>query len=208
MGVVMNDIAQTEVGFCPADKVSFDPREQMAELFVAGFYEWFHYFSRNKAKLAAAFAPGFYLQTFFLAVTPDNQVVAMVGCPDGAPALRLDRAAFIEALGTMRGRLAHKMLTKFLIDTHYPFEVTPDMGSIEFVVSAPAIQGQGITGRLIEYTMQHRRFKKYVLEVAQTNTRAVRLYQRLGFTEKMRKPAPKRSGVGEFLYLERDTQNA
>jgi ribosomal protein S18 acetylase RimI-like enzyme len=190
-----------EVAFCPADKLSFDPRPQMAALFVEGFSQWLHFFDKDGTKLAEAFTPAFQLGTFFVAVTPDNRVLAMVGCPDGAPALVLSKKSFISALGPMRGRFAHRMLTKFLIQTEYPFEIKPNMGSIEFVVSDPSIRGQGVTGRLIEYTMQHRRYLEYVLEVASTNTRAVRLYESLGFTEFMRKPASKRSGVGDYLYL-------
>ena len=173
----------------------------MASLFVTGFSQWLHHFDKTGSKLAQAFTRAFQLNTFFVAVTPDNQVLAMVGCPDGAPSLQLNKYAFIKALGDIRGRFAYRILTKFLIDTEYPFEVRPEMGSIEFVVADRAIQGQGITGRLIEYAMQHRRYSEYVLEVASTNVRAVRLYQRLGFTEFKRKPASKRSGVGDYLYL-------
>jgi len=179
----------------------------MAALFVEGFSQWLHHFDKGGTKLAKAFTPAFQLGTFFVAVTPDNHVLAMVGCPDGTPALVFSKSSFIVALGPMRGRFAYRMFTKFLIENEYPFEIKPNMGSIEFVVSDPAIRGQGITGRLIEYTMQHRRYLEYVLEVASTNTRAVRLYERLGFTELMRKPASKRSGVGEYLYLHRVVEN-
>lgn len=194
------DVTQSVI-FCPANKVSFDPRPQMAALFVDGFSDWLHYFDKKGDKLAEAFTPAFQLETFFLAVDPNNRVLAMVGCPDGVPALRFDKAAFIKALGSVKGRFAYSILTKFLIDNHYPFEVTPGMGSIEFVVSNPTIRGRGITGRLIEYVMQQRGYREYVLEVASTNTRAVRLYERLGFSEFLHKPAPKRSGVGEYIYM-------
>lgn len=122
----------------------------MATLFVEGFSQWLHYFSKDPTKLAAAFTPAFQLDTFTLALAADNKVVAMVGCPAGNPALRLDRSAFISALGPMRGKFAYRMLHKFLIDTQYPFEITPGMGSIEFVVADPAIRGRGITGLLIK----------------------------------------------------------
>ena len=187
--------------FTPANKVSFDPRPQMAALFVTGFYSDLHYFSKDKAKLTAVFAPAFQLPTFFLALGADNQVLAMVGCPDGLPALQLDQRVFISVLGAIRGRFAYLMLKKFLIDHDYPFAIEPGMGSIEYVVSDVAVRGLGITGRLIEYVMRQRGYNSYVLEVASTNDRAVRLYERLGFTELMRVPAPKRSSVGDYIYL-------
>jgi len=174
----------------------------MATLFVHGFSPWLRKYSNDPAKLVTAFTPAIQPNAFLVAVAPDNQILAMVGCPDGLPSLVLDRDAFIGALGITRGRIAFRALHKFLIETHYPFPVTPGMGSIEFVVSRPGARGLGITRRLIEYTMQHRRFTTYVLEVTSTNTRAIRLYESLGFSEILRKPAHERSGVSEYLYLQ------
>ena len=194
-----------EVTFSPASKLSFDPRSQMAALFVEGFYIWLHYFSKDKAKLAAAFTTAFLVDTFFVAVTPDGRAVSMVGCPDGEPSLILDKVSFISALGRFRGRIAYSVLKKHLIDNaRYPFPVEPGMGSIEYVAADPAFQGQGITGRLIEYVIGKRGYSSYVLEVASTNTRAVRLYERLGFKGFLSKPASKRSGVGEYRYMRLD----
>jgi len=187
--------------FSAANKLSFDARPQLAQLFVTGFWQWLRPFSQKPEKLVAAFTPAFQPQTFLVAVGSDNQILAMVGCPDGAPSLVLEKSSFLASLGQIRGRLTYRILKKFLIDTHYPFEILPGMGSIEFVAADPAVQGQGITKRLIEFTMQHRCYQSYVLEVASNNTRAVKLYQRLGFTELMRKPAGKMSGVGEYWYL-------
>ena len=198
-----DDAATNNVTFCPASKLSFDPRPQLAALFVDGFYNDLKHFSKDKAKLAAAFTPAFLLDTFFVALGPNNNVLAMVGCPDLNPALELNRDEFTTQLGPWRGRLAYHLLMKFLIDHSYPFEVKPGTGSIEYVVADPAIRGKGITGRLIEYVMHQRGYAKYVLEVASTNTRAVKLYQRLGFKEFMRKPAPKQSGVGDYAYMSR-----
>lgn len=175
----------------------------MAEIFVAGFYDWLKYFGKSPAKLAQAFAHSFQLEAFFVAVTDSNRILSMAACPIGAPSLALDANKLRKALGIARGTMAAKMLQKHLVENEYPFTLTPDLGSIEFVATAPDAQGQGIAGQLIEYIIHNRPFDTYVLEVAETNTRAVALYQRLGFTERARKPAPKRSGVGAYCYLER-----
>jgi len=190
-----------DVVFCPANKLTFDPRPQLAALFVMGFWDWLHYFAKSPAKLAPVFSPAIQLDTFFVALGPNNRILAMVGCPDGAPALVLEPRYFTQALGRIRGWVSYRVLKKFLIDNHYPFPITKGMGSIEFVVADPEIRGRGLTGRLIEYVMHKRQYTKYVLEVASTNTRAVHLYQRLGFTELMRKPASKPSGVGHYIYM-------
>jgi len=196
------------VVFCPANKLSFDPRPQMAKLFVEGFSQWFIHVSNDSDKLERAFAPGFQLDTFFVALGPDNRVLAMVGSPVNLPSLILDKEAFAASLGKVRGRLGYLVLKKFFTDSSYPFNVEPGMGSIEFVVADPAIRGHGITGHLIEFTMAQRGYASYVLEVASNNTRALKLYQRLGFKEFMRKPASKRSGVGEFIYLRNDQNSS
>jgi ribosomal protein S18 acetylase RimI-like enzyme len=174
----------------------------MAAIFTAGFYQWLKYFSKDQAKLAAALTSAFQLPAFFVAVMPGNKVVSMVGSPDGCEPLQLNREAFISELGFVRGRLAYRVLGKFFNQTEYPFAIPENTGVIEFVAAAPETQGRGYTGQLIQFAMAQRGFAAYLLEVASTNTRAVRLYQRLGFTEVYRKPASKRSGVGEYVYLE------
>lgn len=189
--------------FAPADKLSFDPRRQLAEIFVAGFYDWLKYFSKSQPKLSAALEHSFRLAEFYVAVTDSQRIVAMAACPQGQPSLALDAKKMRDALGISRGTFAAKMLQKHLVENEYPFPLTADTGSIEFVATAPDAQGRGIAGQLIEYVIKNRPFQKYVLEVAQTNLRAVQLYTRLGFTEKARMPASKRSGVGSYLYLER-----
>ena len=189
--------------FAPAAKVSFDPRPQMARIFVDGFYEWLKYFSKSKEKLRHAFEHAFILNAFYLAIGEHGEVLAMTACPEGAPSLALDGNELRKHLGFVPGSIAAKMLQKHLIDHTYPFTLDAETGSIEFVATAEQAQGQGIAGHLIEYVIQKQHYRLYVLEVAETNERAVRLYQRLGFTEKMRLPASKRSGVGNYLYLER-----
>jgi len=175
----------------------------MAEIFVAGFYDWLKYFSKSKPKLVKALEHSFKLDAFFVAGTDSQRILAITACPQNSASIALDAQKMRDALGIVRGTFAAKMLQKHLVENEYPFPLAPDMGSIEFVATLPDAQGQGVAGQLISYVISNRPYQRYVLEVAETNTRAVQLYQRMGFTEKARKRASKRSGVGAFLYLER-----
>jgi ribosomal protein S18 acetylase RimI-like enzyme len=44
-------------------------------------------------------------------------------------------------------------------------------------------------------------YSEYILEVADTNTPAIRLFEKLGYKEFTRKPAPKKSGFSHFVYM-------
>jgi ribosomal protein S18 acetylase RimI-like enzyme len=93
------------------------------------------------------------------------------------------------------------MLKKHLVEHTYPFTVTVQMGSIEFVATSPEHRGKGAARGLIDYIINNTYYSEYVLEVADNNTTAVKLYEKLGFAEFMRTPAPKGSGVDYFVYM-------
>ena len=44
-------------------------------------------------------------------------------------------------------------------------------------------------------------YNEYILEVVDANTSAIRLYEKLGYVEFARKPAPKKSGFNYFVYM-------
>ncbi|MDR2044708.1 MAG: GNAT family N-acetyltransferase [Clostridium sp.] len=61
-----------------------------------------------------------------------------------------------------------------------------DTGSAEFVAAAPEDRGQGIAAALISHIMEDMPYQSDVLEAADADETAVRLYRRLGFAEFMR----------------------
>ncbi|MET3696649.1 acetyltransferase (GNAT) family protein [Bacillus oleivorans] len=79
-------------------------------------------------------------------------------------------------------------------------------GSIEFVGTASEFRGQGVASQIIEHIIETTPYNDYVIEeVADTNTSAMNLYNKLGFEEYKRKPLPeiraKKIGINNFLSL-------
>lgn len=74
---------------------------------------------------------------------------------------------------------------------------------MEFVATAAEHRGKGVASAIIEHIVKVTPFSAYILEVADTNLAAVKLYEKLGFKEFMRTPEPhsKRSGINYLVYM-------
>jgi ribosomal protein S18 acetylase RimI-like enzyme len=196
--------------FVKADQLNFNPRPRMSRIFTEGFYQWLHYFSTDKEQLAQAFEHIFDLSRFFTAVH-NNEIAAISACTDGkTPPVQLEKKILRRTLGLIRGSIAYTMLKKHLVEHSYPFELSPRTGSIEFVAAAPEYRGQGAAHGLIAHIMNVMPCTEYVLEVADTNTAAVRLYEKLGFREfkRVQNPAAKNSGFNFFVYMKTEAPSA
>jgi len=190
--------------FIKADKLSFDPREQMSRIFTEGFYQWLNYFAKDKDKLTQAFEHVFDLSRFYVAVDGDK-IAAITGCVGkSAKAMALDKKGLRKSFGLIVGNIAYTMLNKYLINPKYPFEITENMGIIAVVAASPGYKRQGAAYRLMEHVMENERFSEYVLEVVDNNAAAIKLYEKLGFEElTRRKSQDKRSGFDFHLYMRR-----
>lgn len=192
--------------FLKADQLNFDPRMQMADILVEAFYHHFVYFSKDKQKLANSFAPAFDLSAFYVAVE-NGQVASLTGVTDKkSPALNLDKKHLRKELGFIRGTLAYIMLNKMMVAKPYPFTVEKDTGVIDFVASSPNFRGRGITYQLMNHAMKTSGYKRYILEVVDNNTPAIRLYQKLGFKEFTTVPEkhPKQADFDYYSYMEKE----
>ena len=185
------------------DKLPFDSRPQMGRIFVEGFYEWLRHFSKDKDKLSQAMAHIFDLECFYAAVQ-DGEITAIAACTDGkAPGVHFEKKELCQALGFVPGLISFFILTKRLVHHVYPFEYSKQAGFIEFVAVSPLHRRKGVAAALITHIMQTMPYDEYILEVADTNTSAVKLYERLGFVEFKRTKAPKGSGSNYFIYMKR-----
>ncbi|MEK3732087.1 GNAT family N-acetyltransferase [Paenibacillus sp. FSL M8-0334] len=88
-----------------------------------------------------------------------------------------------------------------------PFINPPaETGSIEFIGTALSFRGQGAASAVIQHMLDHLPYRNYLIEeVADTNAPAMRLYEKLGFTEYRRKPLSsmqaRRSGINHMVSL-------
>ncbi|WP_144941938.1 N-acetyltransferase [Paenibacillus sp. 32O-W] len=188
-----------------ADKVDFDVRKQMSEIFSEGFSQWLVFFSKDKNKIAEAFAHMFVLDQFYVAITNNKIVAGMTACTDGNNlSVRLNKKELRKHLGFFKGSMAGIFLKK---EFEAAFEkIPPNTGPIEFVGTASAFRGQGVAFKIIRHIIENTPYNEYVIEeVADTNTPAMNLYNKLGFEEYKRKPVPKamakRNGINNLLSL-------
>ena len=187
-----------------ANKIDIDVRRQMAEIFAEGFTQWLVFFSKDKNIIARAFAHMFVLDQFYVAIA-DGEIAGVTACTDGKTlSVRLNKKELRKHLGFFKGSMAGIFLKKEFETSNENFP--PNTGSIEFVGTAPKFRGQGVASQIIQYIIENTPYNDYVIEeVADTNTPAMRLYQKLGFEEYRRKPVPKKVakkiGINHFLSL-------
>jgi ribosomal protein S18 acetylase RimI-like enzyme len=187
-----------------ASQLTFDPHPQMGAIFAEGFYQWLQYFSKDKTQLGQALAHMFDLKYFFVALQ-NNEIAAITACTNGTtPPIKLNKRILSKKLGFFRGHIAYFMLNKHLVKHKYPFRLSPQIGSIEFVASAPKFRRTGAAYGLITHIIEIMPYKDYVLEAAGKNNAAIHLYKKLNFHEFMRTQAPKGSGEDHLLYLKRE----
>jgi ribosomal protein S18 acetylase RimI-like enzyme len=186
-----------------ASELSFDPRSQIAELFAEGFIQWLEFFSKDKKVIEKAFAHMFILDRFYVAVD-GNKVAGVVGCSDGySSSVRLEKKELKTHLGFIKGSLAGMFLKEWEGGIKNP---NPSKGSIEFVGTAKEYQGRGVATLIFKHILDNTPYTEYVInEVADTNTPAMKLYEKWGFEEYDRRPVPskraKRIGINNFLSL-------
>jgi ribosomal protein S18 acetylase RimI-like enzyme len=188
-----------------ANELGNDAKIKISEIFVDGFYKWLKYFSKNKKKLAEAFRHMFHLDVFYVAVI-DGEIAGIAACTDGKnPPIHLDRKELQKHLGVIRGIITHFVLKRELEERSYPFEITEGMGMIEFVATATNHRGKGVATAIIQEIIRSTPCTEYALEVADTNTVAIHLYEKLGFHEFMRikHKHSKRSGVNYLVYMKK-----
>jgi ribosomal protein S18 acetylase RimI-like enzyme len=178
-------------------------RKKISDIFVDGFIQWLQYFSKDSEKLSRAFAHMFILDSFYIAVI-DGQPAGIAACTDGkTPPIRLQSKELRRHLGPIMGTIAGRILKKELENHPYPFPVESGWGSVEFVATDTRHRGKGVASAIIRHIVAETPYSTYILEVADTNTSAVKLYEKLGFREFMRAPQKhsKQSGIDYLVYM-------
>ncbi len=171
-------------------------------LFSDSFYEWFSFFSKDRARLAKAFVPSFDLSRFYALVREEVPVAIACLSPLNSPSVRMHRRACIQNLGLLRGGLAYTLLRREF-GKRYPIGVEGDF-ALEFVATASEHRRRGysktLIGRLLEDVVA-----AVHLEVASTNAAAMDLYTSVGFLETLRieNKHANRSGFSHYVYMTR-----
>ena len=186
-----------------ASEYGNEAKIKISKIFVDGFYQWLNFFSKDKDKLTKAFSHMFNLEIFYVAVI-DGEIAGIAACTDGkAASVHLDRAELRKHLGFFMGTLTFYILKREFEEKGYPFEITNGMGMVEFVATSTKYRGQGVASEIMKYIFNTTPYDVYSLEVADTNTNAVKLYEKLGYSEflRIKQKHSKQSGVNNLVYM-------
>ncbi|HXK77539.1 MAG TPA: GNAT family N-acetyltransferase, partial [Oscillospiraceae bacterium] len=145
-----------------------DARKKIGDIFVAGFFQWLRYFSKDPEKLSCALAHMFRLETFYAAVE-NEEILGIAACTDGrTSSVRIQTKELRRNLGFVMGSFAGLQLKRELENRPYPFPLEPGTGSIEFVATDPRHLGRGVASAILRHIFSDTPYRAYVLEVADT----------------------------------------
>lgn len=186
-----------------ASEYGNDTRIKISKIFVDGFFQWLKFFSKDKDKLTKALSHMFNLEVFYIAVI-DSEIVGISACTDGeVSSVQLKSQELKKYLGRVMGSITHFVLKREFEQKSYPFEITKDMGVVEFVATSTEYRGQGVASAIIKHIFGSTPYDAYALEVADTNTQAVKLYEKLGYSEflRIKQKYSKQSGIDYLVYM-------
>lgn len=174
---------------------------QAAEIFVEGFYDSLRYFTSDRDKLAKAIVHALVREQFFVALERE-QVLGIFAYSAGQKrAFRFQRAELQRELGWLRGSLFYFLVRREL---EKPLHLAEGQCYFEAVATAKQARGRGVASQQNNELISRLGYDDYILEVVDTNTAAIRLYERLGYAEFRRKPQRwfwKQAGFNARLYM-------
>jgi ribosomal protein S18 acetylase RimI-like enzyme len=85
----------------------------------------------------------------------------------------------------------------------YPVPVDAKTASVEFVATSAVYRKRGVASAIMNYLFTLPEYDRYILEVADTNTNALALYEKMGYREAYRKKQPfgKYIGLNYLIYM-------
>lgn len=188
------------IRICKMSDYDHDVAYEVANVFVDGYYKDLSFFTKDRERLRNAFKSTFCPDVFYLAEM-DGKIAGILACSNNRQrAMHIDKRSMRKHLGFFMGSLAYKFLSKeFNTALTYP----DDTGYIECVATIESARGKGVCTALFKYVMKELPYKEFILDVADTNENAYRLYKKLGFTEFKRKPEKhgKIKGFNERIYM-------
>lgn len=184
------------------DEIGEQARRPITEVLVQGFADDFAYFSTDPSTLVDAFEHMLLLERFYVALL-DGQPAAVASVTTQDQECFSPRAAELRRhLGAMHGTISHVVVRSQFLGA--PPEARPGLAEIGFVTTAPRCQGRGVATALIRQILTLDQYDTFVLrDIKDTNTAALGLYTKLGFTEYQRRPVrfARRAGFGSYVSM-------
>ncbi|WP_431711174.1 GNAT family N-acetyltransferase [Glutamicibacter uratoxydans] len=183
------------------DELGEQYRRVITEVLVQGFAEDFEYFSKNSRELANAFEHMVILERFYVALL-DGEGAAIASVTQGAEeCFAPDRAQMQRALGPIHGLLSYFIVRSQFLGAYQG--ARPGLAELAFVTTVPKHQGKGVATELLKHLLQLP-YDEFVLrDIKDTNTPALGLYRKLGFSESSTRPVrfAKRAGFARYVSM-------
>lgn len=191
---------QHEIRVMPMRAFESDVHREAAAVFVDGYYPELSFLSKDRETLIDAFRKIICADVFYVA-TLDREIVGILACSDNRMrAMKIDPAIWRQAFGFVKGTISYAVMKG---EFNRPLTYPDDTGYIECVATAVSARGKGVSTALFRHVLENARYRRYVLEVVDTNDTACRLYKKLGFAEIERKKErfSKLKGFHERIYM-------
>ena len=175
-----------------------DERYTISTLWVNAFWDMmFKFFKKDKEVMIQAMEHAVNCEYTHVAViersgdfqsSKHEEIAGVVVCvPNGIVATKTDRKILVKYLGFIKGNILHYAV---MITNKFPFEVDDKTGIIEILATHVNHIGKGIGTALMKHAFDIHSYNTYILEVVDTNEVAIKLYEKIGFKEVMRKKSP------------------
>ncbi|MCX0275129.1 GNAT family N-acetyltransferase [Nocardia zapadnayensis] len=185
-----------------ARELGEDYRRPITEVFADAFGPDFSYFAKSTGQLTDTFEHMLVLDLFYVALV-DGRPAGITACTDGRQqCVAPDGGQLRKHLGPVNGTIAH------LVFRHEFLGTIPEAGartaSLEFVGTATQYKGQGVATALLQHLLALPQYREYLLDgISDINTRALALYERLGFVEYKRRKVrhTRRTGINHYISM-------
>ena len=153
-------------------------------VFVDGYYHELSILSIDRAQLIDTFKRMICPDVFYVAEL-DDEIVGILACSNNRKrAIAATPSILRKSFGFWKGSLAYLFMKN---EFNKPLPYPSDTGYIECVATSVKARRKGVSTALFRYVMNQAPYRRYILEVVDTNVNACRLYEKLGFKELERK---------------------
>lgn len=183
----------------PRDNCKKD-QEDMAKIFVEGFYDKFSGLCNDKEILINILMGSFCSDSLYIAYINDKAVGIIATSDKSKKVLSLDKKRFRTHLGFLKGTIAYRIFEK---EFNRPFNYLGNAGYIEFITTLPEARGKNVAKTLLKFLIEDKKYSQLILEVGDTNKIALNFYEKMGFGEFERKKEkyPKQTGFNERILM-------
>ena len=175
-------------------------RRNLSVIIAEGFAKEFSLLTKDSDKLARALCDGIRIDKFYIAQQGEWPIGA-AACSDitGRAVYPLLKD-LCKYFGPIKGAVGlYVMKNQFMKPLTYPSETA----YLEFLTVSSQARGRGVAKQLLKGIIEGSGYRKFILDVYDVNTYAIRAYTAFGFTETHRVPAkyPKLQGYNEKISM-------